>query len=129
MTAPTIYENAAPAFLVDNLESACKFYCDVLGFEKKWGWPVEGPDIRIGLAPKHSSGMGNFELNLIDNPKAGPSGTSFIYFHVNNVDQIYEMCKQANADIYLELDDREWGMRDFRVSDPYGNRIGFGEVL
>jgi hypothetical protein len=26
----------------------------------------------------------------------------------------------------MEIGDRPWGMRDFRVIDPSGNRIGFG---
>ena len=61
--------------------------------------------------------------------RIGPSGTSFIYFHVKNVEALYEHCKSAGAEIYLELGDRDWGMKDFRVADPFGNRMGFGEVI
>lgn len=87
------------------------------------------PEIRVGLAPKPSSGIGDFELHLIYDPKIGPSGSSFIYFHVKNVNALYEQCKAAGAEIYLKLGDRDWGMKDFRIADPFGNSMGFGEVL
>jgi uncharacterized glyoxalase superfamily protein PhnB len=128
----TIFQNAAPVFLVGDIEQATEFYEEVLGFEKKWSWPdgrSGDPVIRIGLAPANTSNMGDFEIHLIENPMGGPSGTSFIYFTVKNVEQIYENCQKAGADIYLELGDRDWGMNDFRVLDPFGNRLGFGEPL
>jgi len=127
MSDKTVYENASPVFLVDDLKQATKFYCDVLGFEKKWEWG--DPVIRVGIAPKNTSNMGDFEIHLGDHPNIGPSGTSFIYFNVKNVEAIYEQCQKAGADIYLELEDRDWGMKDFRVSDPFGNRLGFGEAI
>lgn len=123
----TVFTNASPVFVVDDLEKATQFYCEVLGFEKKWEWG--DPVIRIGLTPQKSKGMGDFELHLINNRNLGPSGTSFIYFSVENVKAIYAQCQQAGAEIYLELGDRDWGMKDFRVADPFGNRLGFGEVL
>ena len=101
------------------------------GFEKKWAWPGrEGePDNRIGVGPSAEQGGEAFEINLIDNPEAGPSGTSFVYFQMTGVEEIYARCQRHKANIYLELGDRDWGMKDFRVTDPFGNKLGFGEVL
>ena len=123
----TIYENASPVFLVGNLDEAVTFYCDVLDFEKKWQWG--DPVMRVGIGPKHAPKMKDFEIHLGDHPNVGPSGTSFVYFQVKNVEVLYERCQKVGADIYLELDNRDWGMKDFRVADPFGNRLGFGESI
>ncbi|MBL4871454.1 MAG: VOC family protein [Robiginitomaculum sp.] len=121
------YQEAKPLFLVDDLVIATKFYCDVLGFEKKWAWGA--PEIRVGVGPKSAPNQTPFEIHLITDPEIGPSGTSFVYFHVTNIESLYERCRACGANIYLELGDRDWGMKDFRVRDPFGNRMGFGETL
>jgi len=36
---------------------------------------------------------------------------------------------KLRAEIVSELADRPFGMRDFRVMDPSGNRIAFGEAV
>ena len=130
MTAPKTtftYENVSPLFLVADLDSAATFYCETLGFEKKWAWG--DPAVRIGIGPKNSSGPSSFEIHLINDAKIGPSGTSFVFFHVTNVDALYQRCRDQGAEIYLELEERPWGLKDFRIKDPFGNRMGFGEVI
>lgn len=122
-----IYQEVKPTFLVGDLQVAAKFYCDVLGFEKKWAWGE--PEVRVGVGPMDNLNGQDFEINLINDPKIGPSGTSFVYFHVKGIEAIHQRCLHHGANVYLELGDREWGMKDFRVSDPFGNRMGFGEVL
>ncbi len=121
------YKEASPLFLVGDLAIATKFYCDVLGFEKKWAWG--DPEIRVGIGPEVGGLSRQFEIHLINDPTIGPSGTSFVYFHVTGIEKLYERCLAQDADIYLALGDRDWGMKDFRVKDPFGNRMGFGELL
>ncbi len=121
------YQNANPLFVVSNLETATTYYCYVLGFEKKWAWGV--PEIRVGVGPEVTSSGGSFEIHLINDPAIGPSGTSFVFFHVVGVEALYQRCQEHGADIYLELEDRPWGLKDFRLVDPFGNRMGFGEVI
>ena len=121
------YLDANPVFLVSDLTVATKFYCDVLGFEKKWAWGE--PEIRVGVGSQAGPGGQSVEINLINDPASGPSGTSFVYFHVTDIEALYQRCLEHGAEVYLELGDRDWGMKDFRVSDPFGNRMGFGEVL
>ena len=123
----TRFHSCHPAFVVRDLEAATRFYEDVIGLKKLWSWGE--PVMRIGLGPADDSSPPGFELNLINNRSLGPSGTSFVYFTVSGVEAIYKRCLDKEADIYLELGDRDWGMRDFRVSDPDGNRLGFGEAL
>ncbi len=121
------YQDAKPLFLVDDLSKATRFYCEALGFEKKWAWGE--PEVRVGIGPKTGSRSRQFEFHLINDPLIGPSGTSFVYFHVTDIEKLYERCLAHGVEIYLDLGDRDWGMKDFRVTDPFGNRMGFGELL
>ncbi|PHR63199.1 MAG: hypothetical protein COA47_00870 [Robiginitomaculum sp.] len=127
MTSPFAYQGASPLFVVSDLTIATTFYCGVLGFEKKWSWG--DPVVRVGIGPKDMAVGNPFEIHLIDDPTIGPSGTSFVFFHVVGVEALYRRCQTHGADIYLELGDRPWGLKDFRIADPFGNRMGFGETI
>ena len=54
-----------------------------------------------------------------------PPGPSVVYCHMSGVQEYYEACRRHGADVAVELGDRPFGLRDFRVLDPSGNRIGF----
>jgi uncharacterized glyoxalase superfamily protein PhnB len=45
------------------------------------------------------------------------------------IDSYYEQIRAAGAEIAVSIDDRPYGLRDFSVRDPSGNRLDFGEVL
>ena len=112
---------------MSDLKAAVDFYCDVIGFEKKWEW---GDHLnRIGVGPLATARGQAFEIHLITEPHIGQSGNSFVYIPVENLDALYEKCLEHEVQIDLEMTEREWGMKDFRISDPFGNRLGFGEVL
>jgi hypothetical protein len=48
---------------------------------------------------------------------------------MTGLDDYYAACRAGGAVIALELGARPWGVRDFRVLDPCGNRIGFAEIV
>lgn len=123
----TTFLEIHPAFLVSDLKAAADFYCDVIGFEKKWEWG--DPLNRIGVGPLATARGQAFEIHLITEPHIGQSGNSFVYIPVENLDALYEKCLEHEVQIDLEMTERDWGMKDFRISDPFGNRLGFGEVL
>lgn len=55
-----------------------------------------------------------------------PAGGTLVYTAVDEVDPLYERCKEAGADIALELTETDYGSRDFTVRDPEGNLWAFG---
>jgi len=69
-----------------------------------------------------------YEIQL-DASGSGPTGISVVYFHIVNVAEYFEQCEERGATIELSLGERTFGMRDFRVLDPSGNRLGFGEAV
>lgn len=108
--------------LVQALERDLSYYTDKLEFAVAWTWGE--PAARAGVV------RDGFELQLVSDGRFAPECPSRIYFLVAGVDAYYAECVQRGADIQMALEDRpSFGMRDFRVIDPSGNVLGFGEPL
>lgn len=110
-----------PVFLVSDLEAAIDFYVHKLGFSLAWKWGT--PVTRAGVS------FGDIEIQLDCAGAGAPPGPSVVYCHMTGVESYFAACKDRGAPFTLELGQRPWGMVDFRVIDPDGNRIGFGQEL
>jgi catechol 2,3-dioxygenase-like lactoylglutathione lyase family enzyme len=108
-----------PVFAVRDLEASLDFYKEKLGFSVAWRWGE--PASRAGVA------LGDIEIQLDAAGAGAPPGPSVVYCHMIGVEAYYDACKKLGVTFSLPLGDRPWGMRDFRVIDLDGNRIGFGE--
>jgi uncharacterized glyoxalase superfamily protein PhnB len=53
---------------------------------------------------------------------------SKVYFQMTGVDVYYARLRQAGAHVTVALAERAYGMRDFRIVDPNGNELSFGEA-
>ena len=109
-----------PVLAVDDIEASVAYYQDKLGFDKTWSWGE--PIVRAGVA------RNGYELQL-DGSGTGPTGQSVVYFHMDNLDEYYESCVGSGAIIESELTEQIFGVRDFRVVDLSGNKLGFGEAI
>jgi len=109
-----------PVFTVRDLEEALEFYRDKLGFAIAWTWG--DPMLRAGVA------LDDVEIQLEGGGLGAPPGPSVVYCHMTGVESYYELCRGRGTAVAVELADRPWGMRDFRVEDPSGNRIGFASA-
>jgi uncharacterized glyoxalase superfamily protein PhnB len=112
---------ATPVFAVRDLGEALDFYRKKLGFHVSWTWGE--PMSRAGIA------LDDVEIQLDDSGQGGPPGPSVVYCYVKSVESYYEECRARGVEFQHPLGERPWGMRDFRVVDPSGNRLGFGETL
>ncbi len=110
-----------PVFAVANIEEALDFYCSKLGFEMKW---------RFG-DPPHRAGVEKegVEIHLDAEQAGAPPGPSVVYFHMEDAAGYFHELQDRGVDFLFELEDRPWGMRDFRIEDPYGNRLGFASRI
>lgn len=109
-----------PIFAVEDLAAAIAFYRDKLDFVVVWQWG--DPPTRAGVARDH------IELQLLSDPRLRPSAPGQVYCQMVGVDSYFRQCVDRQTQIAVELADRPWGMKDFRVLDPSGNMLGFGEV-
>jgi uncharacterized glyoxalase superfamily protein PhnB len=112
---------AIPIFVVRDLDEAMRYYREKLGFTIGWTWG-DPPD-RAGAE------LDDIEIQLVGPGLPDLHGRSVVYCHMVGVDEYYAACRARGAVIAMELGARPWGVRDFRVIDPSGNRIGFAEII
>jgi len=116
---PVVFQSMSPILAARDLQEAVAYYRDTLGFALAWTWgapPVRAGVIRDGL-----------ELQLVSDGRGAPPGPSRVYFLLTAVDDYYQRCCQHGGNIVMALADRPFGVRDFRVADPTGNVICFGQ--
>lgn len=94
-------------------------YERVLGFKVEWKWAEP--------ARLASVSRDRVELNLSQSSRARPT-LSKVYFQMTGVDAYYSDLATAGARVAAPLADRPYGMRDFRIVDPSGNELSFGEA-
>ena len=115
-TAPK-FEAVTPRLPVGDVEGALTFYLDKLGFQLGWKW---------GAPLTHANVCrDSISLDLIAAP-AERCGTAMAYVQLSGVDAYFSELRGRNVDL-SDLGDRPYGMRDFEVIDPSGNRLAFGE--
>lgn len=107
-----------PVLAVRDLDAALAFYQDRLGFSVGWTWG--DPATRAGVI------LDGMEIQLDCAVAGAPSGPSVVYCDMPDAGTYYAACKARGTSFALELGPRPWGMTDFRVEDPDGNRLGFG---
>jgi uncharacterized glyoxalase superfamily protein PhnB len=54
------------------------------------------------------------------------AGQGWLYLVVDDPDAHYERAKAAGAEIVMELEDQDYGSRDYSARDPEGNLWSFG---
>jgi catechol 2,3-dioxygenase-like lactoylglutathione lyase family enzyme len=102
---------------VHDIEKALTFYVDKLGFQLGWKW---------GTPLTHANVCrDSISLDLVALP-AERCGTAMAYVQLSGVDAYFSELKGRNVEV-SDLGDRPYGMRDFEVVDPNGNRLAFGE--
>ena len=107
-----------PVLPVADLGRTHKYYCEVLGFVEPWGFgePAQYGGVRADLE----------EMSAIHFSVGAERAPGEAFVIVREVDELFERVKSAGAEVIFEVGDRPYGMRDFMVADPDGNRLSFG---
>jgi uncharacterized glyoxalase superfamily protein PhnB len=115
-----VLEAVAPILLVRDFPESIEWYQKVLGFRIEWtaGQPADRASLSRDSA----------EINLAL-ATDGPVTISRVYFETRRVDVLYDRVSKAGGNITVPLEARPYGMKDFRVADPSGNELSFGEAL
>jgi len=101
---------------VSNLAAAIEFYVAKLGFRLGflWGEPAFFAGITLGAV----------EIFLKEDMPAPNAGA--VVFMVGDADALYEFHRANGVEVEEEIDDREYGIRDYAVKDLHGYRLVFG---
>jgi catechol 2,3-dioxygenase-like lactoylglutathione lyase family enzyme len=112
------FEAVTPRLPVRDIEAALPFYLDKLGFGLGWKW---------GTPLTHANVCRDaVSLDLIATPPER-RGTAMAYVGVTEIDAYYAELQSRCVEV-SDIGNRDYGMRDFEVVDPDGNRLAFGEA-
>lgn len=112
---PHILRQIMPALPLDNVPAGVAHYRDVLGF----GVNYQQHD--LGVMDRD-----NVRLLLIARTERH-KGIGSAYVYVEDADALYAELRAKGANVQGEPVSRPWGLREFRVLDPEGNEISFGQ--
>ena len=108
---------------VQDMDVSIHFYCRVLGFaltRRDEGYAsLRSGGVVLGLGPiaKLPVEDGYFtQRRLEDDRGAGAE----IVLEVDDIDAFHDQVRAAGYPVLEDLQDRPWGLRDFRVADPDG---------
>lgn len=108
-----------PTLPVQNLQQAIDFYTQKLGFTFGFTWGDPPSFAGINLGDKEIF----FSLN--DNTITG----SNVSFMIDDADALYNYQLENGVVIHEPIDDRNYGIRDYSVRDPFGNTLVFGHYI
>jgi uncharacterized glyoxalase superfamily protein PhnB len=106
-----------PELAFVDVAAAVRHYRDVLGFSVNY----EQHD--LGVMDRDAA-----RVLLIKRTEAS-RGTGSAFFYVRDADDLHAELLHAGADVQAEPVSQPWGIREFAVLDPGGNRLTFGQTF
>ncbi len=131
--APHSPSTIMPALRYKDAPAAIDWLCRVFGFERHAVYP--GPDNTIGHAELKLGGgmimLGSQKDDAYGHRFKSPDDlggfeTSGAYIVVDDADAVYEVAKAAGGVIIRELQNTDYGSREFAVKDPEGHSWSVG---
>lgn len=115
----TAFTAVTPILNVESVEASIGHYVSVLGFRKDWDWPAEKED-------KTFAAITNGEVTIFLCENAQGARPVWIYYGVDNVDELHEKYARAGADIRQKPVDQPWKAREMLVADIDGHILRIG---
>ncbi len=115
------FGRAAPTIPVRDIAMALAFYCDVLGFKKTF---ENGNPVVFAILERDDA-----EVHLTLQPDHQPSSYNVLHLLVSDARALHAHLENSGARIVKGLRDQTYGLRDFIVADPDGNRLDIGQPL
>ncbi len=108
-----------PMLPVKSMPASVDFYCGMLGFEVEnrnddWGWAM----LRFDEC--------RLMVDQSINTHAGSPRDSILYFYPDDIVAYHKQIRE-NGLAVPELDVTFYGMTEFRIDDPDGNRLWIGQ--
>jgi catechol 2,3-dioxygenase-like lactoylglutathione lyase family enzyme len=112
-------ERLHPTLAVPDIPAAVRFYTEQLGFTVgfTWGDPVSFAGVNLG----------GVQLFLQQGDPARARGV--IALVVSDADALLAYHTATGVHVVEPIADRDYGIRDYAISDPYGHRLTFGHYI
>lgn len=118
-----MFSPAIPVFRIFSVEKAREFYLDFLGFTLDWEHRFE-PDMPLYMQVSR----GPLVLHLSEHHgDASPGSTAYVRMRGVR-DYHAEISSKGYRYLRPGVESRDWTSAEMTVTDPFGNRIRFGEM-
>lgn len=118
------FHRVMPTLRIFSLEKAREFYIDFLGFKVDWEHRFE-PDAPVYMQVSR----GDLALHLSEHHGDGTPGSN-VYVYTTGVEALQrELLAKQYRHNRPGLNRQDWGMLEVQVTDPFCNRITFGEPI
>lgn len=128
-----------PFIKCSDISASLKFYTEILDFKVT---QAPDPDPESFMSMYASISREGHCIHLSEHKNDGVFG-NVIYVRVDNIDSIYEKfidnglivltqnerINGINPGVVIEPVEQTWGMKEFAVNDPNGNRMSFGHQI
>lgn len=120
-----------PFVRCSDIQVSLKFYTDKIDFDVV---QAPDPDPESFMSMYAYLKRGESTIHLSQHAGDGVFG-SVLYVQVRDLDEVYRtfiangLKKQETSGIIMEPVEQTWGMKEFYVADPDGNRIRFGQRM
>jgi len=113
------------SFFADDVAAAQAWYAELLGIEPYFVRPGQGApayvEFRIG---DYQHELGIIDRRFAPPGQPGTAGGAVIYWHVDDVQGVYDRLISMGATVYEEPVERRPGFVTASVIDPFGNILG-----
>jgi len=132
-TSPNSPSTIMPTMRYRDANDAIDWLCSVFGFERHAVYP--GPNNTVGHAELTLGGgmimLGSakddeFGRGFTSPSEVGDRETRSVYIIVPDADAVYARAKAAGGKIVRELQNTDYGSREFSVKDPEGHTWSVG---
>jgi GNAT superfamily N-acetyltransferase/uncharacterized glyoxalase superfamily protein PhnB len=113
-----ILSHVEPVLAVRDVAATVSYWTEILGFKSKWTW---------GEPPNHGGvSWGETFIQFTLNPElAALSKGNCVWIRVRNLDALFDLHKNKNAEIVTPMQDQPWGMADYTVREINGYYVIF----
>jgi catechol 2,3-dioxygenase-like lactoylglutathione lyase family enzyme len=111
----------APTLPVTDIDRAVAFYTQKLGMRQTF---ANGDPVGFVILQKDKA-----EIHLSLSPDHVASTRNLAHLIVSDAQTLHDYLDASGARIIKGLRDQKYGLRDFIVADPDGNRIDIGQPL
>jgi uncharacterized glyoxalase superfamily protein PhnB len=120
-------QNVYPVLRYKDAHAAIDFLCEAFGFERHAVYERDDGTVEHAQL-SHGSGMVMLSTERDDEDRGygKHAGQGWLYVVVKDPDQHFAQAKAAGAQIIRELEDQDYGSRDYSAKDPEDNIWSFG---
>lgn len=124
------YTRLEPLLVTSDMNTTIEFYRDVLGFEvtaamgdeaKPFWCRMSAGEVAIMFSFDETHTHDDGETHVVE-----PGLTGTLYINPDDVEALFDRVKQK-APVLMPLTLQEYGMREFRIADPNGYELTFGQ--